>query len=332
MSELTLIIDGDLIAYRHAAASEARSVEVLHKSTGRKKEFKTRTEFKKFLKEKNWEFKDEDYEFKDIQRPQEIAVALAPIKRQINNLREFVFADKVEIYLGSGDVFRHELPLPSPYKNNRKDTLRPVHLGESRDYLVKHHGAKVISSTGLEVDDVITIRAYEELEKGKQVVLCTQDKDAGQSDGIHLLDWTAENWEVKLVPELGTLYRDDKGKVRGNGMKFLAFQTIVGDDADTYCGYELSKVKYGAVKGFNALEAASTPTEVLEAIVREFKKLYPEPFDYTDCHGVDHTGATWLDMFDMYWKCAYMKRYRNDPSDFRDFFRKKGVQVDEIVV
>ena len=40
-----VLIDGDQSAYVLAAANESRTIEVTHKQTGRKKEFKNRTEF-----------------------------------------------------------------------------------------------------------------------------------------------------------------------------------------------------------------------------------------------------------------------------------------------
>jgi len=43
MSKRLLIVDGDLVAYRHAAAAESRTIIAKHLDSGREKEFKTRT-------------------------------------------------------------------------------------------------------------------------------------------------------------------------------------------------------------------------------------------------------------------------------------------------
>ena len=47
------VIDGDIIAYRCAAASEQRTIQAMHKVTGEVVDAKTRTEFKLSLKDPN---------------------------------------------------------------------------------------------------------------------------------------------------------------------------------------------------------------------------------------------------------------------------------------
>ena len=61
MNKKVLILDGDSIAYRCAAAGEQRSIEVTHKPTGIKKSFKHRTEFKKSMEERCKEITDDFY-------------------------------------------------------------------------------------------------------------------------------------------------------------------------------------------------------------------------------------------------------------------------------
>jgi len=323
MTKKILIVDADLIAYRHAAAAEKRSVIVKHLKTQKEKEFDTRTAFKEFLKLKGWEFKEEDYSFTDVQTPQDISIALATIKRLIVKLQEFTWCDSTELYLGSGETFRHKLPLPSPYKNNRAKLIRPVHLEDSRKYLTKHWGAELVKQ--IETDDIVTIRAYEELEKGNIPIIATVDKDAYQSQGVSILDWTKEEWTLDLIPDVGEL-RKEKTSVKGDGLKFLAFQTLAGDNADTYCGYELSQLKYGPTKAVNALKDAKTEQEIVKILFSEFKRLYPVEFTYTDCHG-QVQDADWKTILDLYWKCAYMKRSRNDSSNIEDFLKLRGINL-----
>lgn len=45
MTKLTSIIDLDYVKYASASVGEKRSIIVTHKSSGRQKEFSTRTEF-----------------------------------------------------------------------------------------------------------------------------------------------------------------------------------------------------------------------------------------------------------------------------------------------
>lgn len=326
MKEKVLIIDGDLIAYRFAAAGEQRSICAKHIKSKKERIFKTRTAFKEYLAEVNFEYVPEDYEIEDIQTVGDAAFTMSTINKFITKMTEFTWADRVEIYLGSGKTFRHALPLPSGYKNNREDSLRPLLLNDTRQYMVNKFGAVILTDTDLEVDDWVTIRSYEELEEGNEPVLVSNDKDAQQSQRIRVLNWQKDPWELKLIPELGTLYKE-KTTIKGDGLRFLAYQTLAGDTADTYCGYELSTLKYGPTKAMNALLTANNEQEVLLVLISEFKRLYPEPFTYTDCHGVVHMNADWFDMLQMYWRCAYMKRSRNDDSDFIAFAKNLGVEV-----
>lgn len=324
MTERVLIVDADLIAYQYAAANEKRSIVAKHLKSGREKIFKTRTELKTLLKEKNMEFKPEDYEIEDVQTAASIRFALRNVKGVIQRLTDHVWADKVELYLGTGKTFRHALALPTPYKDNRDDLIKPLQLADVRKYLQVKHRAELIK--GIETDDMITIRAYEELAKGNYPIIASADKDAQQSQGVEVLNFGQEEWQGKVIPTVGSLWKE-KTSYKGDGLKFLALQVLSGDSADTYKGYQLSNVAYGPAKAMKALEKASTEKEILEVLISEFKRLYPEPFDYTDCHGVDHTEVDWFDILQMYWTCAYMKRSIDDDSSFIQFAAERGVYV-----
>jgi hypothetical protein len=323
MSKRLLIVDGDLVAYKHAAAAETRTIIAKHLKSGREKEFGTRTEFKKFLADKEIEFKPEVYEITDHQHPVDISFAIGTVNKSIEKLLESTWCDELEIYIGSGKTFRHDLPLPTPYKDNRQDTIKPVHLTAVRNHLRRKYKAKVVDN-GMEVDDVVTIRAYECLQNDQEAVLASVDKDSYQSQGIHLFNWTDEEPKIHLVPTIGHL-RKVKSTIKGDGLIFLALQVLSGDTADTYKPYELSKVSYGPAKAMKALEGCTTEQEILKVIISEFKRLYPEPFEYTDCHGVLHEEADWFDMLQMYWSCAYMKRSWDDVSSFMQFAMERGV-------
>ena len=330
MTERVLIVDADLIAYQYAAANEKRTILAKHLKSGREKIFKTRTELKTLLKEKNMEFKPEDYEIEDVQTAASIRFALRNIKGVIQRLTEHTWADRVELYLGTGKVFRHSLALPTPYKDNRDDLIKPLQLADVRRYLQVKHKAQLVK--GIETDDMITIRAYEELAKGNYPIIASADKDAQQSQGVEVLNFGQEEWQGKVIPDVGSLWKVVIGKgpatdIKGDGLKFLAFQTLAGDKADTYFGYKLSNAKYGPAKAFKALEAAKTEQEVLQILIDEFKRLYPQPFEYTDCHGVLHSDVDWFDMLQLYWSCAYMKRSIDDESSFIQFAAERGVYV-----
>jgi hypothetical protein len=323
---INIFVDGDLIAYRCAAAAEKRTVEVTHLPTGTQKIFKTRTEFKKFLKEKNREYDETKYSFKDIQTPESFVAVKKAIDAIIKKIKSFTFADCIEIYIGGGENFRHKLALPTMYKSNREEMARPVLLEKTREYLVKEH--KAITVVGEETDDVVTWRAYESTAEGNESIIVTADKDANQSWGCSVLNWTASDWELVNIDLIGgidkTAIKTAKAtryEYKGTGLKFLAFQLLAGDDADAYWGYKLSKLTYGKANAYKALNDADTVEKIIDVIISEYKRLYPEPITYTDCHGVEQT-KNYYDLLKMYWVCACMKRHKNDRLDFDEFLSK----------
>ena len=317
------IIDGDSLCFRAAAAAEERKVQVKHLPSARIKIFKTRTEFKAGLEAKNFEYVEEDYLFTDLQEPEPIENALALVKSQISKIERLIEPDEFQFYIAGGDNFRNFLALPTPYKP-RGGLMRPIWLLKCRDYLVKQYGAVDVSDTMLETDDVITIKSYEEQAKGNWPIMCSLDKDSNQSDGICLFDWTKEDPQEKVMPLIGSLYKDKNKMVKGEGLMFLCYQWLAGDSTDGYCSYDLSKVKYGPTKAMNALIDCKTAQELYDAVVAEYKKLYPEPFEYTAWNGLI-IKADYSQQMDLYWQCCYMKRYFGDLSDYKEFWSKKGV-------
>lgn len=325
-NKVALLTDADLIAYRCSSAAEKRSIKVKHKKSGDTKEFSTRTEFKKFLKDKNLEYNPDKFEIEDIQTPGEISIMYNVIDKIMSNLQELTFADVTEVYLGEGRNFRHELDLPSPYKDNRVGNIKPLYLKQARQYLRDKYKAK--DCIGEEADDVLTYRAYHWKSKGYSSIIATLDKDAMQSSGCYILDWTKDNWELEEITEVGHLYKD-KTKVKGSGLKFLAVQVLSGDDSDTYWGHELLPPKtYGPNKALKVFENCNTSKDVLEALIAEFKRLYPSPVTYTAWNGKTIT-KDYLELLQMYWKCACMKRTEDDDLDFIKFAKQYGVNINE---
>ena len=326
VGKINVFVDGDLIAYRCAAAAEKRTVDVTHIPSGKSKEFKTRTEFKKFLKEQGREFEEDKYSFKDIQTPESFVVLKKSIDAIIKKIKSFTFADCIEIYIGGGENFRHKLPLPTMYKSNRDDMIRPILLLKAREYLVKEYGASTV--VGEETDDVVSWRAYESTAEGNESIIVTADKDANQSWGCSVLNWTADKWELVDIDLIGSLEKiaiktakATRYDYKGTGLKFLAFQLLAGDDADAYWGYKLSKLTYGKANAYKALQDADTVEKIVDVVISEYKRLYPEPITYTDCHGLEQT-MNYYDLLKMYWVCACMKRHKSDELDFDKFLQK----------
>lgn len=324
MTQTVILLDGDIVAFQHAAAAEKRTINVEHIPTGKTKAFKTRTEFKKAMQEKGKEI-TEDYLITDVQTPEPLEFCLSSVKAKINNLKNFLDTEEIEVYVSGQFNFRDELPLPSKYKGGRKDSIRPVLLKDSRNYLQTVHKAKSIDF--IETDDEVTIRSYELLEQGKRPVICTVDKDAYQTQGVEILNLNSIGSGTILIPDFGELTYDKKKGVKGIGMKFLCHQLIYGDATDCYSPYELVGPKvFGEKSSYDLLDPLKSPQECLEAVIKQYKEWYPKPFQYVAWNG-QVIQADWLAMLKLYWQCAYMKRTRDGSDTIEKFFGNYGVEI-----
>lgn len=321
MPKTILILDGDSIAFRCSAAGEARSVEVLHNPSGLTKVFKHRTEFKEHMQSRG-KVITEDYSVTDKQEPEPLSYTLNTINQHIARIVKEVRPDEVKIFAGESSNFRLDLALPSKYKGNRSGNTRPVHLAEAKKFLVSKHGAK--ESVGKEVDDDCSIAAYDALRNGDKAVMYFYEKDQFQLDGVTLL-YDEDTFRYETVPDVGELHMV-KNAVKGLGLKFLAYQWICSDPVDNYCAYELSNIRFGAKSAYNVLNECNTAEDILSAVLKQFKKFYPEDFDYVD-HAGNHCAGNWRSMMQMYYKCARMMRSANDKLDCNELFSKYNMEA-----
>lgn len=321
MNETILIVDGDSVAFRAAAVCEARTVNVTHNLTGKSKIFKTRTEFKNRLTEKHGNLDNiKDYSFVDVQTPEPVANALQAAKSIMTKIFTSIEPDDMIVYIGGKDNFREKLPLPSKYKGNRSDMLRPILLDEVKSYVTRKYKAK--SPVGIEADDAISIRGYEELKKGNTAIIGSQDKDTFQSEGLKMFDYTKEKPFIFDIPTIGDIVV--KGaECKGAGLKFFAYQLLCGDTTDNYKPTEACSARFGATSAFKLIQPLVSKAEIVTAIVEKYKEWYPAEVNYVAWDGTEVT-TDWQGMLDLYFQCAYMKRSKDDPSDWKLFFKERG--------
>ena len=317
-----LLVDGDTLCFRSAAAAESRSVDVIHKPSGRSRIFTTRTAFKDYLKGRDFEYKSEDYEFVDIQSEEDISHPLHSIKVQLKKMQEVTQADQIRIFIGGKGNFREELPLPTKYKSSRDGLIRPIHLSECKEFTVRNLGAEVIDSC--EADDALVYVGYRYLQQGYKVILATIDKDSHAYSGLHIYDFTKEDSEVWEVPELGDLWLDQKGKVRGNGFKWYCHQMLLGDSTDDYKPVEILKLKFGEKSSYKLLQNAESKKQSWEVVVRQYNEWFKDSPEYMDWRG-DKQTATPEFMLQLYHRCCAMMRTPTDSLDIHEFCKHTGL-------
>lgn len=297
------VIDGDVLAYRAAAANEERSIKAVHNGSGEALEYKHRTAFKEAG------HSTEDFTIEDVQRPDEIAFALHSMKVTIKTLCDVCETEDYEIFLSGESNFREDLPLPTRYKSSREGLQRPVQLAECRDYLIKHHNA--VRAVGCEADDMLAHRAYEGLKSNTRLIQSTIDKDANGVEGW-LYNWLKMPKPI-LVKGLGSLTLE-KGKLSGLGRKWLFAQWVLGDITDCYKPSEIAGVKFGDAGVFKLLGNCKTDQECVQAVYNKFKEWYPDVVEYVDWTGKEQRTDV-IGIMQMYADCCFMRRF---PGDFLD--------------
>jgi hypothetical protein len=319
-----LLVDADLICYRSAAVCEARSVEIKHIKSGKVKEFKTRTEFKKFLQQKDFVYRESDYEFTDLQNPQPAAHAFHTIKSQLQNFKTKFKPDIFHVVLSGKGNFREELPLPKKYKGNRADSIRPLLLEQCKKYIREKYEADVVA--GCEADDAIIYYGYEYKKLGYDVVIASIDKDAKAYSGLNVWDFTDIESQLEMMPALGYLKQTRQG-IKGAGFLWYCFQMLKGDDTDFYRPFESFGIKYGEKSVYEYLKDSASEQDALARVIGQYKKFIPDKFDYTDWSGKEHSGVDYTYWLALYHKCVRMKETRTDALDFSEFCKKNGVAL-----
>lgn len=315
------VIDGDEIAFIVASACEKRTIKITNCLNDVSTVFKTRTEFKNFTK--GLEIPEELFTIEDVQTADDLPAALHTVKVILDNIKEACQATEIEIYLSGADNFRDSIPLPSKYKSNRKDTIKPLLLKDIRAYLVRK-GAKIVN--GQEVDDVVSHRMWDGYKAKTKIIGVTQDKDACGSAGWLYNRDKMEAPEFIDGKDVGQLHIDAKNKVRGTGRKWGYLQWLIGDPTDGYNPCEICKVKYGEKSAFKLLDPLTTDKECIQAIYDQYKAWYPAEVQYTAWDGTEVVTDA-IGIMQMYMDCYRMRRWKDDVVNVSELLTKLGTKL-----
>lgn len=341
-----LCFDYDPILYTAGSIGETRSVKVVHRASGDEYEFPNRTQFWGHHKKKagGWlaEYNQgrttprlpDEFDVTDHQEPEDITHCMHTLKQIIASVKEATGAKSYYGYSGKGEVFRVGVSTVVKYKGNRDNALRPVHLDDLKDYLVKSHACKIVQ--GIEADDACSMDSYEAYLKWEQsksdkdkLLLCAVDKDYLQC-AAHL---THPHNNVGVVDSygvgLGKLFlkpnAQGKNEVKGRGRLWLYQQVLDGDDSDNYFANSASAMKWGSMSAYQLLKDAKTDQEAFQALVGGYKTLYPQPKKVVGWRG-DEIEVDWLSMLQENFTLAFMLRKPDDKVDVKKTMEKLGVK------
>jgi len=174
-------------------------------------------------------------------------------RRKVDDLMLYILGETLvfhtpsdyEVFLTGKGNFRYDIAKAAPYKGNRKDVAKPIHLSLCRDYLVDKWGA--IVSKGEEADDLIAIAAT---EYGPDTVVASIDKDMLQIPCKHF-NFSTGAWSD--VSEF-------------EGLKFFYKQILTGDRADNIVGL----YRVGPVKAEKMLEGCDDEEGLWDAVLKAY--------------------------------------------------------------
>jgi hypothetical protein len=165
------------------------------------------------------------------------------IRTMADMLEELIFIElssNIHVgYLTGKDNYRHDIAKTQPYKGNRKDASRPVHLHSLREYLITAWDFRV--ADGQEADDAIGIHAT--LTRDSSIIVSI-DKDLDMIPGHHYNPVKKDHYYVNDKEAIKNFYRqiltgdkvDNVQGLRGIGPKKA--DKILGDFDTDLAMYE----------------------------------------------------------------------------------------------
>ena len=337
--DCTLWIDYDQIAFQAASAMEERSINAVHKASGRKMPFKNKTEFwgrsKKSvggwletLNLKNEEagkptFTKEDFEIEDVfTSVDEVAYVLQASKTKVVGLCKHVGLESYAGAIGKGETFRHHLELPKFYKGQR-DEHKPAWLSETKDYLETKHNGEVV--TVIEADDFLTKKQFLGWRNFKKTgkishITASLDKDSLHTPGFlfnfNKIDGIYKHPEIIVIDEsIGNIWLNKKGEVKGWGSYWLAYQLLIGDSTDNIRPYQDFGIKYGEKSFYNEVKDIISQAELFTFVKDKYHSWFPNGVEFTSWSEKQISISTdeWLETI---FSLIYMHRVDNDPTTF----------------
>ena len=224
--------------------------------------------------------------------------------------------------------FRTSLARLKRYKGDRYDENfnrlkdQPKWLQHVRQWLITNKAAQTAEFQ--EADDAISIAAATIRADGNyESCISTVDKDLGINPG-----WFHNQMHntVEMITPFGHIEMNDKGQLKGNGMKFFYSQLLMGDPTDWIPGLpKVSDYQYqefgcrrggcGPKAAFMTLETAKDDQECLRRVMTAYKS-YWEGKTWADWREPDKKlEADWKEMLIEQGRLLWMRRKEGEMWD-----------------
>lgn len=327
-----LVIDGDFLAFMCAASLEDKTVNVYDSLDNLIGNYKNKTAFKNSSDyREDIYYRIEDHQVLPDDWKDQIPLYL---RVTVNNWLKLTSCDKVLIALGGKTNYREEVPTPTKYKSSRKDSVRPLALTYTKELLEKMYKSE--RPLNGEADDIVTsYQWYSYQNPEKHIVVATVDKDNRMTPCSCLFNPQTKD-SISIDSGLGTLVLKEKPyKLKATGRLMLYVQLMLGDVTDSYSPCDVYKQinnisKVSPVltdyKVYNLLKDCQTDRECWEVILNQYKEWYgTEEVQWTSWDGSTQKG-TYIDILQMTFTQAFMKRWEEDYPKVRSILDKLGIE------
>jgi hypothetical protein len=333
-----LILDADFICYTVACVFQETYILATHPSIPETVKLKNKTElwgkapkreggFVQEYNELNFaSLKPDEFTFTEHQEALPLERAKKSVDTRLQGLLQETGASSYVGFVGRGELDRVQMSTLWKYKGQRELVgMRPIHLSALKQYMVDEHNCIFIE--GAESDDAVSeagLNAYtkwkatgKESDKG---IITFADKDLCQVDSWQYHVGQCSKPELRVG--FGKIARDEKGKVRGWGRLHLYWQVMGQDASDNFSAACFSDVKHGDIAAFNLLSECTNDKQAFEALVKGYKKLYPEPKVVVGWRG-DEIKIDWLYVLQECFDLAKMLRKKDEqPTNVKALLTK----------
>ena len=317
-----LIYDADILSYKIASVTEFKYLYT--SPEGDEYKVKSKKSFKAYCEENGLDI--DSFTVENVQIAEPVGHAIKSMNDSVAKVMEYCGCNKVEFYIGGSGNFRSEAPLPTQYKTNRKETVRPIHLTALKDYLIKYKGAKKVCTE--EADDVVSNRMRTLSKQGVRCVLYSNDKDCLANVDYPLLNYNPDKEDVIIskggVGDLEIV----KSKLKGKGLQFLMYQLLHGDSCDNFSPKPFFNKRYGDVGHYKDFNDCKTEVQVIEKFVEVAKRLVPDSVSYTSFTG-QLMELNRKELFEMYYLLPKMRDSWCETLE--ELFSFYGLDIDSLV-
>lgn len=372
--------DADTLYFQAASNQETKYIKVTHKKEGWSEELTGIKVFKglgKGIKKDSWlwlknleretegqePYNLEDFELEDCAKLNgDKDYCLEQAKIQVNmklkRVKQQFGLNNIVTVTGSGNNFRHALPLCRLYKGNRKDTAPPMLLKELRDWAISKGLAITTPESpvhgNIEADDFVDMMGwlgathYDKTGKFNKICILS-DKDGNNSakivcnpdtySGDHPKKGMFKFPQPYRVPntkesagDIEIIPKETSADYKFIGFKGLLWQICTSDSADNYSalGHLNGGMGFGTESAYKILKPCKTAKESLQSVIGIFASLLPYGVQYKD-HTGDNQDVDTITYIDYYFRTAYMLRSLDDKMDFYKLCKAFKVDTSSIV-